>query len=91
MPVIAITIPAASAAAITLSSALEPPGWITAVAPASISAASPSAKGKNASEAATDPMVRGASHPWWAAVSRAFCAAMRAESVSYTHLRAHET
>ena len=31
MPVIAITIPAASAAAITLSSALEPPGWITAV------------------------------------------------------------
>ena len=42
---------------------------ITAVAPASISTASPSAKGKKASEAATDPIVRGESHPLCAAVS----------------------
>ena len=63
MPVIAITMPASSAAAITVSSAFDPPGWITAVAPASIKAASPSANGKNASDAATEPIVPGASQP----------------------------
>ena len=59
----AMTMPAASAAAITSSSAFDPPGWMTAVAPASISAASPSLNGKKASDAATDPIVRGASQP----------------------------
>ena len=52
-------LPAASAAAITSASRIEPPGWITAVAPAATEASSPSAKGKNASEAATLPCVRG--------------------------------
>ena len=47
--------PAASAASITLSSRIEPPGWMTAVAPASAAAKSPSGKGKKASEATTDP------------------------------------
>ena len=43
----------------TSSSRIEPPGWITAVAPASIAASSPSANGKNASEATTEPRVAG--------------------------------
>src|SRR4051812_4579151 len=36
--------PAASQASITSASRFEPPGWITAVAPASIAACGPSAK-----------------------------------------------
>src|SRR5919112_1894365 len=51
--------PCSSAALMTSSSRIEPPGWITAVAPASIATSSPSAKGKNASEATTDPLVSG--------------------------------
>ena len=42
----------------TSSSRIEPPGWITAVAPASAAAIRPSGKGKNASEATTEPSVR---------------------------------
>ena len=48
MPVNNIAMPAASAAAITSASRTEPPGWITAVAPASPPPSSPSAHGKNA-------------------------------------------
>ena len=50
-PVKTMAMPCSSAAAITSSSRIEPPGWITAVAPASTAASSPSAKGKKASEA----------------------------------------
>ena len=46
MPVKTMARPALSAAAITSSSRIEPPGWMTAVAPASAAASSPSAKGK---------------------------------------------
>ena len=59
MPVKTIARPASSAAAITSSSRIEPPGWITAVAPASTAASRPSAKGKKASEATAEPIVRG--------------------------------
>ena len=59
MPVKTIASPASSAAAITSSSRIEPPGWITAVAPASTAASRPSAKGKKASEATAEPIVRG--------------------------------
>ena len=59
MPVKTIASPASSAAAITSSSRIEPPGWITAVAPASTAASSPSANGKKASEATAEPIVRG--------------------------------
>ncbi len=64
----------------TSSSRIEPPGWITAVAPASIAASRPSANGKNASEATTEPWsaARRASAP--CAASSALRAAMRAES-----------
>ena len=47
--------PASSAAAITSSSRIEPPGWITAVAPASTAWSRPSANGKKASEAQAEP------------------------------------
>ena len=43
-----MAMPCSSAAAITSSSRIEPPGWITAVAPASIAEINPSAKGKKA-------------------------------------------
>jgi len=46
-----MAMPWSSAAWITSASRTEPPGWITAVAPASIATRSPSANGKNASEA----------------------------------------
>ena len=51
-----MAMPAASAAAITSASRIEPPGWITAFAPAAIAASNPSAKGKNASDATTQPV-----------------------------------
>ena len=51
-----MAIPALSAAATTSSSRIDPPGWITATAPASIATSRPSAKGKNASDATTDPL-----------------------------------
>ena len=58
-----IASPASSAALITSSSRIEPPGWITAVAPASAAARSPSAKGKKASEATTEPLARLSGRP----------------------------
>ena len=69
MPVNSIARPASSAAAITSSSRIEPPGWITAVAPASAAASSPSAKGKKASEATAEPTVRGSGQPLASAAS----------------------
>jgi hypothetical protein len=54
-PVKTMASPAASAAAITSASLTDPPGWITAVAPASAAARRPSGKGKKASEATTEP------------------------------------
>ena len=63
MPVKTIASPASSAAAITSSSRIEPPGWITAVAPASTAASRPSAKGKKASDATAEPIVRGSAQP----------------------------
>ena len=59
MPVNSIASPASSAAAITSSSRIDPPGWMTAVAPASAAASRPSANGKKASEATAEPTVRG--------------------------------
>ena len=40
----------------TSSSRIEPPGWITAVAPAATAWSRPSAKGKKASEAQAEPL-----------------------------------
>ena len=78
MPVKTIASPASSAAAITSSSRIEPPGWITAVAPASAAASRPSAKGKKASDATAEPIVRGSPQPALSAASLAFQAAIRA-------------
>ena len=64
----------------TSSSRIEPPGWITAVAPASAAASSPSAKGKKASDATTEPMASDSDRPAALAASAAFHAAMREES-----------
>ena len=58
-----MAMPCSSAAAITSSSRIEPPGWITAVAPASAAASRPSANGKKASEATTEPLVSGSARP----------------------------
>ena len=71
--------PAASAAAMTSSSRIEPPGWITALAPASAAASRPSANGKNASEATALPTVLGVTQPYVSAASRAFIASLRVE------------
>ena len=79
MPVKTMARPRSSAAAITSSSRIEPPGWMTAVAPASAAAIKPSAKGKNASEATTEPLARLSLRPAAFAASCAFQAAMRAE------------
>ena len=54
-PVKTIAIPSLFAAAITSASRTEPPGWITAVAPALPASSTPSGKGKNASDATTLP------------------------------------
>jgi hypothetical protein len=70
-----------SAAAITLSSFTDPPGWITAVAPASIATSNPSGNGKNASDATTEPLVSGAASFNSLAASSAFRAAIRAASM----------
>ena len=64
----------------TSSSRTEPPGWITAVAPASIAARRPSANGKNASEATTEPRVAGAAAPARGGGVLRLQAAMRAAS-----------
>src|SRR5882672_7406843 len=55
IPVNTIAKPSRSAAAITSASRTEPPGWITAVAPALAASSTPSGNGKNASEATTLP------------------------------------
>src|SRR3989454_545631 len=55
-----MAMPAASAAATTSASFIEPPGWITAVTPARAPNSRPSGNGKNASEAMTAPRVRSA-------------------------------
>ena len=69
MPVNSMARPASSAAAMTSSSRIEPPGWITAVAPASTAASRPSANGKKASEATAEPTVRGSGQPLVSAAS----------------------
>ena len=56
MVVKTIASPALSAAAITSSSRMLPPGCTTAVIPLSAASSSPSAKGKNASDASTVPL-----------------------------------
>src|SRR5262249_16812753 len=75
-----MAMPWSSAALITSSSRTEPPGWITAVAPASTPARRPSAKAENASDATTEPLGRGC-NPAALAASSALRAAMRAESI----------
>src|SRR6266704_2822148 len=55
MPVNTIASPSRSAAAMTSVSRTEPPGWITAVAPALAASSTPSGNGKKASEATTVP------------------------------------
>src|SRR5689334_23582108 len=70
MPLNTMAMPASSAAAMTSLSLSEPPGWITAVAPASATASKPSGNGKNASEAATEPTVSGSLSPASRAASR---------------------
>src|SRR3546814_5929294 len=55
-------LPISLAAAITSSSRIEPPGWMTQVAPASTAASRPSAKGKKASLATALPTVRSEEH-----------------------------
>ena len=77
MPVNTIARPASSAASITFWSFTEPPGWITAVAPASATASKPSGKGKKASDAAAEPTVRGLSQP---AILAASLALMRGDA-----------
>jgi elongation factor G len=72
-PVKTMAMPAASAAAMTSSSRIEPPGWMQAVAPASMADCRPSAKGNMASEATMLPL---RSSP----ASLAFQTAMREES-----------
>src|SRR5690606_13319067 len=80
IPVNTIAMPCSSAAAITSSSRTEPPGWITAVAPASTAARRPSANGKKASDATTEPMVRGSPRPAASIASSDLRAAMCEES-----------
>src|SRR5262249_57157646 len=58
-----MAMPWSSAALITSSSRTEPPGWITAVAPASAAAGRPSAEGENASDAPTEPLGGGGGPP----------------------------
>ena len=55
MPVKTMARPRRSAAAMTSASRTEPPGWITAVAPALAASSTPSGNGKKASEATTLP------------------------------------
>src|SRR5207302_9101943 len=80
VPVNTMAMPWSLAALITSSSRTEPPGWITAVAPASTATSNPSANGKNASDATTEPLVSGSAAPFSCAASCALRAAMRAES-----------
>ena len=56
MPVNTMAIPAESAAAMTSSSRIDPPGWISAVTPASIAASTPSANGKTVGKGDVDAL-----------------------------------
>src|SRR6267142_356122 len=56
IPVNTMAKPRRSATAITSASRTEPPGWITAVAPALAASSTPSGNGKNASEATALPV-----------------------------------
>ncbi len=67
--------PAALQAAMVSSSRIEPPGWTIARTPASMRICGPSANGKNASEAQTEPRARS---------SPARLTASRAESTRLT-------
>ena len=74
MPVKTMARPRSSAAAMTSSSRRLPPGWMIAVTPAPAAARRPSAKGKKASEATTEPLVKASARP----ASRAASSALRA-------------
>jgi len=76
MPVNTIAMPAASAAAMTSLSRIDPPGWMTEVTPASAAASSPSANGKKASEASTDATVGDCANPADFPASAALAAAI---------------
>ena len=81
MPVNTIAMPAASAAAMTSSSRIEPPGWITAVAPAAIDRLQPVGEREErvrGDDAALRQRPHTARPP--CAASSAFQAAMRAQS-----------
>src|SRR6266702_2347997 len=73
MPVNTIARPAWSAAATTSASFTDPPGWMIARTSARAASSTPSANGKNASEANTAPV---GSCPCW----RALCTARNAAS-----------
>src|SRR5690606_1763014 len=73
-PVRTMAIPRSLAAAITSSSRMLPPGWMTHVAPASATTSRPSRNGKNASEATTEPA---STRPAFSALMEA----IRAESI----------
>ena len=81
MPVKTIASPASSAAAITSSSRIEPPGWITAVAPASAAvqqAVGEGEEGVGGHDRALGQRLRQAQR--LGHVARPCCAAMRALS-----------
>ncbi len=63
-----MAMPRSSAAAITSSSRIEPPGWITQLAPWSITTSRPSRKGKKASLATAEPL---SESPAWPALIEA--------------------
>src|SRR3954451_11054604 len=63
VPVTSIAAPAASTAASTSASRIEPPGWTIAVTPASSSRRGPSANGKKAWRAADAALGRAAPPP----------------------------
>ncbi len=72
--------PASSAAAMTSSSRIEPPGCMAQVAPASTAEINPSANGKNASDCYRAPFVRSSLLLAASIASTAFLAAIRDES-----------
>ena len=80
MPVNTMAMPAASAAAITSSSRIEPPGWMTAVAPASMAETQPVGKGEERVGGHHRALRQRLGQPAASAASSALRAAMRAES-----------
>ena len=63
--------PRSSAAAITSSSRIEPPGWITAVAPASIAGHQAVGEREEGVGGATEPLASGSASPAASAASAA--------------------